>query len=232
VSPAVAGIALIPATVPIILAGPLAGRVFDRRGGRFPLVLGFAVLAASGLALTLAVPERSVLALVPGLLLQGIGLGVVLTVNDPTGLGAVPERDRGVAAGMINTSEQLGGALGIAALSAAELTYYRDIVFDKLASQGIRPTEEQILRYKQFVLHVEQTGLRAAPTSKFNSLVINDLVTAHVDAFQLTFILSGGLALLGAAACLVMVRKADRYAIGRVFGRRSRWVYMGDGREP
>jgi hypothetical protein len=46
VSPAVAGLALIPATVPIILAGPAAGRAFDRVGGRGPLVIGFVVLAA------------------------------------------------------------------------------------------------------------------------------------------------------------------------------------------
>ncbi len=144
----------------------------------------------------------------------------------------MPERDRGVAAGMINTAEQLGGALGIAALTAAELTYYYNVLDDKLAKQGFHPTPEQVLRYRQFVLHVEESGLQAAPKSKLNLLVINDLVTAHVDAFQLTFFLSGALALLGAVACLVMVRRSDRYAIGRVFGRRSRWVYMGDGREP
>ena len=46
-----AGLALIPATIPIILAGPLAGRVFDRRGGRLPLSIGFLILAGSGVAL-------------------------------------------------------------------------------------------------------------------------------------------------------------------------------------
>jgi sugar phosphate permease len=45
----------------------------------------------------------------------------VLTVNDPTGLTAVPEKDRGQAAGVSNTSEQLGGALGIAGLAAVEI---------------------------------------------------------------------------------------------------------------
>jgi hypothetical protein len=36
VSPAAAGVALIPATLPIILAGPSAGKAFDRYGGRWP----------------------------------------------------------------------------------------------------------------------------------------------------------------------------------------------------
>jgi MFS family permease len=86
VSPAVAGLALIPATVPIIFAGPLTGRAFERVGGRAPLVIGFLVPAASGVALGLAAPSESYPWLIPGLILQGIGLGVVLTANDPTGL--------------------------------------------------------------------------------------------------------------------------------------------------
>src|SRR6201996_3811084 len=121
VSPTTAGIALIPATIPVILAGPLAGKAFDRFGGRWPLVGGFLVLAASGIVLAVSVSSESAVTLIPGLLLQGLGLGIVLTVNDPTGLTAVPEKDAGEAAGMINTSEQLGGALGIAILEAIEL---------------------------------------------------------------------------------------------------------------
>ncbi len=55
VSPATAGIALIPATIPIILAGPLAGRAFDRFGGRWPLVAGFGTSSPlSGVVLALA----------------------------------------------------------------------------------------------------------------------------------------------------------------------------------
>ena len=95
VSPEIAGIALIPATIPIILAGPLAGRAFDKVGGRAPLVFGYLVLAASGIALAAGVGEQNVGSLVPGLLLQGLGLGVVLTVNDPTGLGAFPRTTAG-----------------------------------------------------------------------------------------------------------------------------------------
>ena len=86
------------------------------------------------------------MALIPGLLLQGLGLGIVLTVNDPTGLTAVPAKDAGEGAGMINTSEQLGGALGIAALTAVELGINFSTLDDKLAEQGVHPTPQQIER--------------------------------------------------------------------------------------
>jgi len=232
ISPEAAGIALIPATIPIILAGPLAGRAFDRMGGRAPLVIGFLVLAASGAALAIAVPERDVPALIPGLLLQGIGLGIVLTVNDPTGLTAVPEKDQGEAAGMINTTEQLGGALGIAALTAVEVGRARELTMQKLADKGVEPTPDQVEKFKEFLLHAEQTGLRKAHESKLVQYSIDEAISAHVDSFQLMFSVSAGIALVGALACLVLVRRGDRVAAGRIFARRSRWVYATTGHGP
>ena len=233
VDPAVAGIALIPGTLPIILAGPLAGRAFDRFGGRWPLVLGFLVLAASGAALAVGAGAQSVAALVPGLLLQGLGLGVVLTVNDPTGLSAVPPESRGEAAGTINTSEQLGGAIGIAALTALELESVRSGTENRLRERGVNVTQEEIERFREFLLEAEQTGLRDAPGQERPIIrrALESNEEAHVEAFQIVFGVSAGIALLGAAACLVLVRKTDRQ-LGPVFGRRSRWVWASAGVGP
>ena len=61
---------------------------------------------------------------------------MVLTVNDPTGLAAVPEDDRGQAAGTINTTEQLGGAIGIAALAAIEVGAAERIAYQRLVGQA------------------------------------------------------------------------------------------------
>jgi EmrB/QacA subfamily drug resistance transporter len=232
VSPLVAGLALIPATVPIMLAGPLAGRAFDRIGGRAPLVIGFLALAASGAALAVAAPQASVGWLVPGLLLQGIGLGIVLTVNDPTGLNSVPEKDAGQAAGMINTSEQLGGAIGIAVLTAVEVGYYKHLVFGRLADAGIHPSSEQVERFTQFIQKAEQHGLSHVRQSHLVRESISYANTAHVDAFQLMFFVSAGIAIAGALACLALVRRTDRVTEGPIFTRRSRWVSANVGRTP
>jgi EmrB/QacA subfamily drug resistance transporter len=232
VSPAVAGIALLPATVPVILAGPLAGRAFDRMGGRLPLVIGFIVLAASGVALALAAPEKAAPWLIPGLALQGIGLGIVLTVNDPTGLNSVPERDAGQAAGMINTSEQFGGALGIAILAAVEVTYAKHETFSRLADRGIIPTQDQIEKFTQFIQEAEQHGLGHVKESGVVKAAISDSINSHVDSFQLIFLITAGIALAGAVACLLLVRKGDRVTAGPIFSRRSRWVSANVGRTP
>ena len=233
VSPATAGIALIPATIPIILAGPLAGHAYDRVGGRIPLVAGFLVLAASGLTLAALAGEQSAAALIPGLVLQGFGLGVVLTVNDPTGLCSVPERDRGQAAGTINTTEQLGGAVGIAALTAVEVGAAERITESRLEDRGIQVTGAEIDQFKEFLLRAEEAGRANVPAdSEVVRLAINDNLIAHVDSFEITFLASAGIALLGALACFVLVRREDRLYEAPVFSRRSRWFWASAGLGP
>lgn len=230
VSPAVAGIALIPATIPIIIAGPLAGRMFDRVGGRVPLVVGFLVLALSGLALAVGVAGESAWAVMPGLILQGFGLGIVLTVNDPTGLNAVPAEARGVAAGSINTAEQLGGAIGIAALTAIEVSHARSGTLDRLLDAGITPTGTQS---SQFELKIQEAFQHGLDNTDIPGAVMRKgfdaSVAAHVDSFRLTFIVAAVLSLLGAAACAALVRRGDPM-IGAepVRSRRWRWQFMGE----
>ncbi|HXF31198.1 MAG TPA: DHA2 family efflux MFS transporter permease subunit [Solirubrobacterales bacterium] len=234
VSPAAAGVALIPATIPVILAGPLAGKAFDRFGGRWPLVVGFLVLAASGVVLAVSVSSESAVALIPGLLLQGLGLGIVLTVNDPTGLTAVPEKDAGEGAGMINTSEQLGGALGIAVLSAVELGINFHDLDAKLAAQGVHPTPQQTEHARELIVEAEEKGIDHLGHSGLLEIIKPDVISSHVHAFEVTFYASGGIALLGALVSFILVRKRDRLkprAAG-VFTRRSRWIYASSGRSP
>jgi len=232
VSPAVAGLALIPGTIPIILAGPLAGRIFDSRGGRLPMAVGFGCLVLSGLFLAILASDASVVALIPGLVLQGIGLGIVLTVNDPVGLNAVPEKDQGTAAGMINTSEQLGGAIGITVLLMIELNVYFGDLDDRLAAKGISPTPEQAAKVKDFIIGAEQTGINQADESQIVRNVIDDLIQGHITGFEAAFFASAGIALLGVLMSIFLVRKDDRFESGPIFSRRSRWVLASSGRSP
>src|SRR6202012_4165787 len=115
-SPALAGLALIPTTLPMVFGAPLAGRWDDRSGGRPPLLAGVATPLGSPLLLAWTVPDPASLPLLPGLLLYGTGLALILTVNDPVSLDTVPESDHGQASGVAATAEQFGGAVGIAGL--------------------------------------------------------------------------------------------------------------------
>ena len=230
-APGPAGLALIPATVPIIILAPLAGRWFDKVGGRTPLTVGFLVLAASCFALVFAFPYESLLPLIPGLVLQGIGLGIVLTVNDPTALGSVPAADQGAASGISDTGEQLGGAVGIAVFTVILLHVYLGRLYERLGERGITVTQGEIQQGREFVLRAEQKGIRQVSVPPRIREVLGEFEAAHAYGFQFAFGLMGVVAIIGAIVCWLLVRKDNRLASTGIFSRRSRsaWTPKGEG---
>jgi EmrB/QacA subfamily drug resistance transporter len=160
-SPALAGLALIPTTLPMVFVAPLAGRWYDRAGGRPPLAAGFATLLASALLLVWGVHANAYLPLLPGLLLYGVGLALVLTVNDPVSLDTVPESDHGQASGVSATAEQFGGAVGIAGLYLIfHASYLNRLHSDVARSPLPQMTPQQALQFKNALYAAESTGLQ------------------------------------------------------------------------
>lgn len=63
-------------------------------------------------------------------------------------------------------------------------------------------------------------------------IVYADLVQSHARAFEVTFYLSSVVAVLGAIACFVLVRKEPTILQGPVFNRRSRWMLANAAMTP
>ncbi|MFD5393225.1 MFS transporter [Streptomyces sp. NPDC127097] len=113
-----AGLLMLPATVGVFLCIPLGGRLENWRGGRLPSVLGL-VVASAGLGLLGSLGTRSSTEyLAVALFTIGLGLGLVSTPVADTAVGEVPIDLAGTAAGVFKMSSMLGGALGVAVLTA------------------------------------------------------------------------------------------------------------------
>lgn len=209
-SPALAGLALIPTTLPMIVMAPLAGRWYDRSGGRPPLVTGFLLLALSGVLLAIAAESDRYLELLPGLLLYGVGLSLVLTVNDPVTLDRIPPRDHGQAAGVSATAEQFGGALGIAVLySIFHSSYVNDLTSRVSSSSLADLTPASGAALRDALQQAEATGLHR---DAFNPSVVEYLQVAQASSnhgYSVTFIAVALLALVGAGTVAWLVRKPE-----------------------
>jgi len=137
-SPLESGLAFLPFTAGIIIGAGLAQPLLRKLGARDVPVIG-SMLAAAGLLLFLRLtPESTYVAdLLPGIVLTSIGMGLVFVPITLIATSGVPADDAGLASGLFNTAQQIGGAVGLALLT----TLSTNRTADELGSLGRRPTE-------------------------------------------------------------------------------------------
>lgn len=135
-SPLRAGLAFLPAGISTMFGSLAGARLVARLGARRQLVLG-PVIAAGGVAWLagLGYGDGYATHILGPLLLFGVGLGlgfVPMTLAATTG---VPVHQAGLASGLINTTRQVGGAVGLAAMA----TIASRVAGDRLASGASSP---------------------------------------------------------------------------------------------
>jgi EmrB/QacA subfamily drug resistance transporter len=121
-----AGFAFLPLTAMIFTLSRITPKLINRFGARPLLLFGLGVLAVASLWISRATPASGYLTSLFGpLLLFGLGAGTCFLPLSVTILGGVPREDAGAAAGMLQTMQQTGGALGVAALTSVAVAHGR-----------------------------------------------------------------------------------------------------------
>ncbi|GAA4867658.1 MFS transporter [Saccharopolyspora cebuensis] len=120
-----AGIAVIPLAAGTVLGSAVGGRAPGRIGARAAIALGFAVAAAGFTVLAALTPTSPYPVLACGLLLAGAGTGFAGPATTSTVLGSVPPARAGLGSALNDTHQQLGFALGVAALGGLFAARYR-----------------------------------------------------------------------------------------------------------
>ena len=119
-SPLVAGTALLPTTVLMLLLSSRAGGLAQRIGPRWPMSIGTAVCAAGLLLLTRIGPHASYLRdVLPAVTVFGLGLTLTVAPLTATVLASADVRHAGVASGVNNAVARAAGLLAVAGLPAA-----------------------------------------------------------------------------------------------------------------
>ncbi|MEZ0091942.1 MFS transporter [Streptacidiphilus sp. EB129] len=114
-----AGVTQLPLAMSIVTAASLAPKLAARIGIRTVLVTGLLLLAAGlGRLSTAPVAGTFAGAILGPALLVGTGLGLAFVAVNVVAAAKVPSADAGLAGGLINTAQQIGGAVGLAVLSA------------------------------------------------------------------------------------------------------------------
>jgi EmrB/QacA subfamily drug resistance transporter len=118
-APAQTGFAILP--VPLVIAVvslAVSGRLIARVGARPVLLVGEVLLVVGLLLLVRPATGGYLLDVLPSMLVLGLGAGLVLPAVTTVIMSDATPEDAGLASGLANTSQQVGGALGVAVLAA------------------------------------------------------------------------------------------------------------------
>jgi EmrB/QacA subfamily drug resistance transporter len=132
-----AGLSYLPLAVTIIISAGIASQLVTRIGFKPVLATGMGLVAAGILWFSQVSVGGSFLSDILGpSLLAAVGLGFAFVPQTIAAVSGIREREAGLASGLINTSQQVGGALGLAVLATIANTRTDDL----MASAGGDPS--------------------------------------------------------------------------------------------
>src|SRR3712207_1829146 len=123
------GVSYLAVALTVVAASAVSQALVTRIGVKPVLVAGMGLLTIALLYFSQVSPDGSYLGdLLPGFLLIGVGMGFSFVPISIAALAGVGDREAGLASGLINTSQQIGGALGVALLITVATTRTEDMV--------------------------------------------------------------------------------------------------------
>jgi len=173
-SPLRAGLAFLPVTAGIVLGAGLSQQLIQRVGVRATAIGGMS-LAAAGLVVLSRVPVDGgyVANLLPGLLTMAVGMGLTFVPITLIATTNVESSDAGLASGLLNSAQQVGGALGLAILA----TLAADRTSGAISALGHVPLASD--RLAAMVSGYQLAFVTAACLIAFAVVVLGMLVRRH-----------------------------------------------------
>ena len=141
------GFAFVPQTMAIVIGAQLSSRLVLRTGPRPLLVVG-CLLSATGLFLFSGLGVDTGYwsgFLLPSVLVT-LGLGLCFTPLAYAATAGIPPHEAGLASGLVNTSRQIGGAVGLAVLATVATMRTHDVA--RVANQLVALTDGYTLAFR------------------------------------------------------------------------------------
>ena len=204
-SPLAAGLWTAPSSLGFIGGSMLAPVLAARIRPALVMAGGLAIAALGFAAVTQASGPNALAILVGGYIVLCLGLGPVFTLATDQIVGAAPPERAGSAAGLAETSSELGGALGIALLGSLAAAVYRGVM-DVSMPDGVPAAAAEIAR--------DTAGGAIAESQRLEGVLGAQVLSAARDAFAQSFEVSmavcAAVALLASLAAVLFMTRRGR----------------------
>jgi EmrB/QacA subfamily drug resistance transporter len=193
-SPLQTGIRFLPTTVVLVVMGPVSGRLTDKIGPRPLMTVGTLIVAVSIYIESRITVGSGYLTLLPGFILMGFGMGLVMSPMTTAAMNAVDRSKAGAASGVLSMSRMVGSTFGVAVMGAIVTT----VGGSKLDQSLPHVPEAQRSQI------VSALGSGGAPAGHRSPGIISAVEHAFVSALSTGFVI-GALVALGASVVAWML---------------------------
>lgn len=135
--PSQAGFSILTVFYPFFVTSRIGGGMMDKAGPKLPVALGL-LTTAVGMALWASeATGLDHIDVLPGQLVTGAGLGLVMSAINTDALNRVGPAERGEASGIVQTTRNFGSAVGVALLGTVLLSVWKSDTIDSLTGAGV-----------------------------------------------------------------------------------------------
>jgi EmrB/QacA subfamily drug resistance transporter len=218
-----AGLTLAPMPLTSMLVAPFAGRFADRIGGKYILMTGISVFAIGTASLTfVAGPDSTWLNFLVPAIIAGAGMGMTFAPMTTVAMRNISPRMAGAASGVLNTTRQLGAAVGSAVVGALLQSHLATALHDQAVAQSASLPAAVRDRFiaafssvasNGFEIGTGQngatlpSGLPPALAQQIAVLAHDVFVSAFIDAMKATLIVPIAFLFLTAVTTLLIKRR-------------------------
>lgn len=223
-----AGLTMLPMSLVSMPVAPIAGRLADRLGGKYVLLVGLSLFALGmGWVDWRAGIDSTWVTFLPGLLVAGLGIGCTFAPLATVAMRNIRPQLAGAASGVMNTTRQVGGAIGSAVVGAvlqnrlAVSLHQQAVVY--AAQLPAQVPEPMRLRFVDGFSNAARGGLevgRSTSSAVGNipglppqvagqiARVAHDVFAyAFIDAMRPTLLVPVAVLAVGALSCLAIKRR-------------------------
>lgn len=204
-TPIRAGMSLFPLVGAMILLAPLGGKLADKVDARTPTVIGMIILSLAMYSFHTMTDLTAYPFIAVRLVLMGVGLALTMSPLSNAALATIPKEKTGVGSGVFNLFKNVGGSVGIAMMGT--LLDQRQLFHGQILSNHINTSSEavkQVLTQIQMVF--THNGMPSEQAYGVAMATLKNLVAkqAAVMAYSDVFLITAGLAVLGAMMALML----------------------------
>jgi EmrB/QacA subfamily drug resistance transporter len=211
-SPTAAGLAFTPFALVLAFVSPFAGRLTDRYGARFMLVIGpslagLGMLIMGNIGLSSG-PSEYWTTFFPAVVMIGFGMGLTVAPLTTAVMGSVASHFAGTASGVNNSISRIAGVMSVAILGSAFLFSYSNVIEDQIDGFGLSDSVREMV-----LAEADKLGEAEVPDG-VNPDMADEIDVAFslafVDSFSLLMYVSAVMAWASALVAFLMVEKKQR----------------------